>query len=299
MAFGCKITNTQVTSFNDTKNNRRIQIGWAWEDMNSFGIAQQGFQGSLSLPRELFVMETPNVVPPKSTLPGNSVYTLQANKTYTASTLGAKPAPDVINGLRKGAEYSTYNISSLSGKGHGMNSHILETNSSHSYEFSLVISSTTGRTGVTIGASPDFQEYTSIYYDPSTSSIVCNRTYSSLIQMFMNSSYVGYFSPYELQTQGAQSSTSEPISLRVFVDGSLVEIFANDRFAMTSRIYPSRLDSRGIGLYAEPGVEVEYQTIEMWDGLANVWPERPLNSSSLLVFDTVAETNNYTWWSGN
>src|SRR5271156_5479138 len=200
MAFGCKITNPQVTSFNDTKKNRRIQIGWAWEDMNSFGITQQGFQGSLSLPRELFVMETTNVVPPKSTLPGNSVYTLQANKTYTASTLGAKPAPDVINGLRKGAEYSMYNISSLSGKGHGMNSHILESNSSHSYAFSVVISSTTGRTGVTIGASPDYQEYTSIYYDPGTSSIVCNRTHSSLIQMFLNSSYAGYFAPYELQT---------------------------------------------------------------------------------------------------
>jgi len=83
------------------------------------------------------------------------------------------------------------------------------------------------------------------------------------------------------------------------VDGSLVEIFANDRFAMTSRIYPSRLDSRGVGLYAEPGVKVKYEAIEMWDGLANVWPERPLNSSSLLVFDTAAETNNYTWWSGN
>jgi beta-fructofuranosidase len=268
--------------------------------MNSFGIIQQGYQGALSLPRELFIMETPDVVPPMSETPSSSVYTKQLNGTYTARTLGARPATDVIQGLRKGSKNSTYNIPTLSGKGNGKNSHMLTTNSSHSYEISLVIESTSGRTGVTIGASPDFKEYTSIYYDPSTSSIVCNRTYSSLITEFLNTSYVGYFAPYSHQKRMTVSPTPEVITLRVFVDGSLVEIFANDRFAMTSRIYPSRMDSKGVGLYAALGVKVTYSgAVQMWNGLANVWPRRPLNSSSLLVYDTAAETNNYTWWSGN
>lgn len=62
------------------------------------------------------------------------------------------------------------------------------------------------------------------------------------------------------------------------MDGSLIEVYANDRFALTSRIYPSREDSTGILFFKEDGVE---------------------NSSSMLVFDTPAETGNYTWWTGN
>jgi beta-fructofuranosidase len=37
----------------------------------------------------------------------------------------------------------------------------------------------------------------------------------------------------------------------------------------------------------------------MWSTLYNVFPERPLNSSSQLVWDTVEQTNNRTWWTGN
>ena len=37
----------------------------------------------------------------------------------------------------------------------------------------------------------------------------------------------------------------------------------------------------------------------MWDITANVFPDRPTNSSSELLFDTPEETNNYVWWAGN
>jgi beta-fructofuranosidase len=30
----------------------------------------------------------------------------------------------------------------------------------------------------------------------------------------------------------------------------------------------------------------------------SVFPERPINSSSELIFDTPAETNDYIWWPG-
>lgn len=118
---------TYVTSayVNNTKKNRRIQIGWAWEDMNSFGIVQQGYQGALS--RELFIQETPNVVPPRSKNPSSSVYTKQMDGTYTARTLGARPAPDIVQGLRKGSKISSYNVPIPSGKGDGKNSHMLTT----------------------------------------------------------------------------------------------------------------------------------------------------------------------------
>jgi len=36
----------------------------------------------------------------------------------------------------------------------------------------------------------------------------------------------------------------------------------------------------------------------MWDITTNVFPDRPVNSSSELVFDSPEETNNYAWWLG-
>ncbi|CRG90961.1 beta-fructofuranosidase [Talaromyces islandicus] len=286
-----------ITSFNDTKNNRRIQYGWAWEDMDSFAITQQGFQGALSLPRELFVKETPHVIhntTEKS--PGNSQYIMNTDGSWTASTLGVRPVHDVVEGLRKGSHLSRYQCTKVVCDAGQI---ILPTNLSHSYEFTVNIKRTTGITGVTIAASPDREEYTNIYFDPSNNSIVFDRTHSSLIDMFLNTSYVGYFEPYQIAAKDGDKPVKEPIKMDIFVDGSLVEVFVNDRFALTSRIYPSREDSNGIALFTASGVDVEYLDIEVWDGLLNVWPNRPLNSSSLLVFDTPAETGNYTWWSGD
>lgn len=81
-----------------------------------------------------------------------------------------------------------------------------------------------------------------------------------------------------------------------------VRVFANidqDRFWLTTRIYPARLDSVGFGLWVGENSTVEASNMKTWTGLTNVFPDRPLNSSSELVFDTVEETNNYVWWTGN
>jgi beta-fructofuranosidase len=44
--------------------------------------------------------------------------------------------------------------------------------------------------------------------------------------------------------------------LRVFIDKSVVEIFANDRQAITQRVYPTRSESVGIYLFSEGGVMI-------------------------------------------
>jgi beta-fructofuranosidase len=138
----------QITSFNDTKNNRRIQYGWAWEDMNDFAITQQGFQGAFSLPRELFVKETRGVVYDLAdTTPGNSRYIQKFDGNWTASTLGVRPAPDVVEGLRHGSHYTKYQCDQMKCDARQI---VLPSKLSHSYEFKVSIKNTTGVTGVTI-----------------------------------------------------------------------------------------------------------------------------------------------------
>ena len=59
-------------------------------------------------------------------------------------------------------------------------------------------------------------------------------------------------------------SEGEPLRLRVFVDRSLVEVFANDRQCLTLRTYPSRADSDMLALRAQ-GAAAKLQTLKVWD----------------------------------
>ncbi len=57
----------------------------------------------------------------------------------------------------------------------------------------------------------------------------------------------------------------EPLSLRAFVDGSVIELFANERRCLTSRVYPTREDSVGVSLSAHGGtarVELDAWTLD-------------------------------------
>jgi beta-fructofuranosidase len=61
----------------------------------------------------------------------------------------------------------------------------------------------------------------------------------------------------------------DPLSLRIFVDGSVIEIFANERRCLTSRVYPTREDSTGVSLVAHGGsarVDLDAWTLDSaWD----------------------------------
>ncbi len=55
----------------------------------------------------------------------------------------------------------------------------------------------------------------------------------------------------------------EPLSLRVFLDGSVVELYANERHCLTSRVYPTREDSTGVSLAAEDG-QARVRELSAW-----------------------------------
>ncbi|WP_318568154.1 GH32 C-terminal domain-containing protein [Salinigranum marinum] len=51
----------------------------------------------------------------------------------------------------------------------------------------------------------------------------------------------------------ATESADRDLSLRVFVDGSVLELFANGSRCLTSRVYPTRADADGVSLLARDG----------------------------------------------
>ena len=61
----------------------------------------------------------------------------------------------------------------------------------------------------------------------------------------------------------------EPLDLRVFVDRSIVEVFANGRRTLTTRVYPSRGDSIGVSMFAERGT-ARLESMDVWD-MQSIW----------------------------
>ncbi len=102
---------------------------------------------------------------------------------------------------------------------------------------------TANKYGLVIAASADGQEKTVIYYDTENNNIVLDKRKSSLSdQAFELNEQVGEYN---------ETVFGKPEKFHVFVDGSVVDVFINDKAAFSFRIYPTLDDSQHIGLYSE------------------------------------------------
>ena len=63
----------------------------------------------------------------------------------------------------------------------------------------------------------------------------------------------------------------EPLCLRVFIDRSLVEVFANGRQCLTLRACPTRKDSSGVSVFAR-GRDAKLVTLNAYQ-MHSIWPE--------------------------
>ena len=55
----------------------------------------------------------------------------------------------------------------------------------------------------------------------------------------------------------------EPLRLHIFLDRSVLEVFANERISITSWIYPTQADSVGVALLAERG-QAQLNVLDAW-----------------------------------
>ena len=111
---------------------------------------------------------------------------------------------------------------------------------------------TAAQAGVKVRRSPDGEEETLLYYDAGAKELVFDATRSGV-----SGRKVVERAPFAL-------GDGEDLHLRVFIDKSVVEIYANDRQAIGRRVYPGRSDSLGIALYATGG-NATLETVKAWD----------------------------------
>ena len=114
--------------------------------------------------------------------------------------------------------------------------------------------------GVKVCCSPDEDEQTVIYYSPKNKCLSLDADRSSV-----NPDVV----IHGVQRGPLELAADEPLTLHIFVDRSVVEVFANNRQCLTKRIYPARQDSRGVQLFTRGG-SAKLKSIDVWD-MAAIW----------------------------
>jgi beta-fructofuranosidase len=65
------------------------------------------------------------------------------------------------------------------------------------------------------------------------------------------------------ETAPVQIVGKEPLRLRVFLDRSVVEVFANGRQCLAARVYPGRSDSLGVSLRSQ-GKDTVLDSLDAW-----------------------------------
>ncbi|QCC48596.1 glycoside hydrolase family 32 protein [Halobellus limi] len=106
--------------------------------------------------------------------------------------------------------------------------------------------------------SPDRRERTEISYTAGNE-LVVDRSNASEDHRARSDEQRMEVTPYD-----------EPLSLRLFLDGSVIEAFVNDRHCLTSRVYPTRDDSTGLAVAAVGG-RAEIGDFSVWE-LGDAWP---------------------------
>lgn len=213
-------------------SQRRIMFGWLVENRSPDAFGAAGWAGVMSLPR---------------------VLTLRPD-----GTLNMSPAPEVRSLRGKGRRWENLMVipesSNLLG---GLQGDALEIRA----EFAP---GAHGEFGLAVRCSPDGRERTTIFYNVQTQQLAVDLAHSSLSGRSIPSGEVGrgrYSGELAL-------SPDEPLVLDVFLDRSVIEVYANERVCISCRVYPTLPESQGIDLWTTG--EATVNAVDVWE-MAGVW----------------------------
>lgn len=230
------------------EQNRLIQLGWADETAKKSVVQSQGWAGCLGHPRELIEIERP--IHPCA----ESWSEWQLNHaTGTMKSLGIRPAPQVESLRESSARTTSSTLADFAGI------------RSRNYEIQAKLSNLRGTETLIFNVlqSPDGTEVTKLIFDLKQQKATVDRSKSSL-------NHLGTSTP---DCGDLRLLPGEDLNIRIFIDVSMVEIYANDRFALTSRVYPS-METSTCASYDFGGLDEKNIKFEYWQCLRNAWPTR-------------------------
>ncbi|KAH6675973.1 putative beta-Fructufuranosidase [Halenospora varia] len=269
-----------VNSFPDPISNHHIAFGWIpEEDLPDPLRHNQKWSGCLSLPRQVFLSTIPHVVSARAILLEDITCMdkkLDGDGTVRVTTLGIRPDPR-LEGLRTAARQvdSGATLKKPMSLGLGLAAIELDVLTLHwELDCSISVGESCERVGLSIFHSLDAESETTISYSPQTSTLLISRP--SLDLLASNVHFSQESAPHALLTSldpVSKATREERLDIKIFYDNSVLEVFANERTVITTRLYTMAERCFGIKIWAEDGSEgSEVATIERcvaWDGLSS------------------------------
>lgn len=210
-------------------HGRRILWGWCLDERPHATRVASGWSGVLSLPRVLSLSDD-------GTLRIEPVEELQRLRINERSLNSLK--------LASGSE------------------HVLPDIAGDSLELEVELHpGTAAECGVNVRRSPQAEEVTSIVYNRAQHTLSIDVSKSTLDPAIRYRTWVisRPSNPEDaerrvtIQTAPLALADDEPLKLRIFLDRSMLEVFANGRQCVTQRLWPTRPDARGISLFSRSG----------------------------------------------
>ena len=199
------------------QRGRTILFGWVWEGLAKEARLANGWAGMISLPRQLSLGPDGSL----RSIPAAEVASLRAEEIKQDS-MTLPEGQDTLLPV------------------HGNCLELL-------VEFMVG----TSTCGVKLACSPGGEEETLVGYDPQAGQVFILREKSSLLADARGGELFALASTR--QTDRLDLAQGQTLTLHIFYDHSIVEIFANDCLSLTSRIYPTLPDSVGIKLFSSGG----------------------------------------------
>jgi beta-fructofuranosidase len=115
--------------------------------------------------------------------------------------------------------------------------------------------------GITIFDLHDSTEEIAILYDSATQLLKIDNTRSSTSSVIQ----------YEVESGPVELVENEKLKLHIFIDGSVIEVFANNTTCITERIYLSQNVHSGIALFAHGG-DAKISALDVWE-MQSIWAQ--------------------------
>ncbi|KAM5341268.1 hypothetical protein ACJ41O_015377 [Fusarium nematophilum] len=266
-----------ANSFLDPVSNRCIVYGWIpEEDIPLDAAKRKGWNGSLAIPREIFLLRITNA---EGTLRSrlSEIYPfeikIEPDASTTILTLGVRPIEEMTR-LREASSRvlklePAVMLPHTSGPAHRT---ICQAESA-SWELEATISIHLGceAVGFHLRHSNDLSIRASVTFCIVTETIVVDREASTTDPTVNKCPDAGPFTLLaKTGTTGNGELEMEKLQLRIFSDGDILEVFANDRFALATMVYSESYSqkSSGITAFATGSIgSAVFESVTIWDGL--------------------------------
>ena len=266
-----------ANSFLDPVSGRRVVYGWIpEEDITVANAKRKGWNGSLAMPREIFLLRIHGVYGTiHSALASMTCFevTPEPDGTNSIMTLGVKPIDEMLR-LRGtyGRKSEMPSPLQLPDSGNFATRPLFQTESCH-WELEAIVS--ISRRGEKVGFQlfhgEETSAYTTVAFSMSQETITVDREHSNTDPTINKCPEVGKFTLLRTRTSDSDDNlTFETLRLRIFFDSGIMEVFANDRFALATMVYsPDYLPcTSSVALFAKGEMgSVTFQSVQLWDNL--------------------------------